>query len=57
MYEFGGRRHFEKIRLKVNVASLKNSIPTRVSKIHLTYNKTGPKAFFMSRSTVLNVPF
>ena len=46
-YELGGRRHFEKIRLKVNVVSRKNSIPTRVSKRSLTYYKTGSKAFFM----------
>ena len=31
-YELGGRRHFEKIRLKVNVASRKYSTPMRVSK-------------------------
>ena len=30
-YELGGRRHFEKIRLKVNFASRKNSTPMRVS--------------------------
>ena len=48
-YELGGRRHFEKIRLKVNVASRKNSTPTRVSKRSLTYYKTGSKAFFMLR--------
>ena len=47
-YELGGRRHFEKIRLKVNVASRKNSNPTCVSKRSLTY-KTGSKAFFMLR--------
>ena len=35
-YELGGRRHFEKIRLKVNVASRKNSTPTRVSNRSLT---------------------
>ena len=29
-YELGGRRHFEKMRLKVNVASRKNSTPKRV---------------------------
>ena len=46
-YELGGRRHFEKMRLKVNVASRKNSTPTRVSKRCLTYYKTGSKAFFM----------
>ena len=46
-YELGGRRHFEKIRLKVNVASRKNSTPKRVSKRSLTSYKTGPKAFFM----------
>ena len=45
-YELGGRRHFEKIRLKVNVASRKNSTPKRVSKRSLTYYKTGSKAFF-----------
>ena len=48
-YELGGRRHFEKIRLKVNVASRKNSTPKRVSKRSLTYYKTGSKAFFMLR--------
>ena len=48
-YELGGRRHFEKIRLKVNVASRKNSTPTLVSKRSLTYYKTGSKAFFMLR--------
>ena len=46
-YELGGRRHFEKIRLKVNVASRKNSTSTRVVKRRLTYYKTGSKAFFM----------
>ena len=44
----GGRRHFEKIRLKVNVASRKNSTPS-VSKRSLAYYKTGSKAFFMLR--------
>ena len=48
-YELGGRRHFEKIRLKVNVASRKNSTPKRVSKRSLSYYKTGSKAFFMLR--------
>ena len=48
-YELGGRRHFEKIRLKVNVASRKNSTPKRLSKRSLTYYKTGSKAFFMLR--------
>ena len=48
-YELGGRRHFEKMRLKVNVASRKNSTPKRVSKRSLTYYKTGSKAFFMLR--------
>ena len=48
-YELGGRRHFEKIRLKVNVASAKNSTPKRVSKRSLTYCKTRLKAFFMLR--------
>ena len=48
-YELGGRRHFEKMRLKVNVASRKNSTPTRVSKRSLAYCKTGSKAFFMLR--------
>ena len=48
-YELGGLRHFEKIRLKVNVASLKNSTPTCVSKRSLTYYETGSKAFFMLR--------
>ena len=65
-YELGGRRHFEKIRLKVNVASRKNSTPKRVIKRKLTYYKTGSKAFFMLRfsatrlsniCTILNVPF
>ena len=37
------------ICLKVNVASRKNSNPTRVSKRSLTYYKTGSKAFFMLR--------
>ena len=46
-YELDGRRHFEKIRLKVNVASLENSTSTRVVKRRLTYYKTGSKAFFM----------
>ena len=45
-YELGGRRYFEKIRLKVNVASRKNSTPKRVPKRSLTYYKTGSKAFF-----------
>ena len=44
-YELGGRRHFEKIRLKVNVASRKSSTPKRVSKRSLTHYKTGSKAF------------
>ena len=48
-YELGGRRHFEKTRLKVNVASRKTSTATRVSKRSLTYYKTGSKAFFMLR--------
>ena len=48
-YELGGRRHFEKMRLKVNVASRKNSTPKRVSKRSLAYNKTGSKALFMLR--------
>ena len=48
-YELGGRRHFEKMRLKVNVASRKNSIPKRVSKRSLTYYKTGSKAFITPR--------
>ena len=48
-YELGGRRHFEKIRLKVNVASRKNSTHKRVSKRSLTSYKTGSKAFFMLR--------
>ena len=47
-YELGGRRHFEKIRLKVNVASRKNCTSTRVVNRRLTYYKTGSKAFFMS---------
>ena len=45
----GWRRHFEKMRLKVNVASRKNSTSKRVSKRSLTYYKTGSKAFFMLR--------
>ena len=48
-YELGGRRHSEKIRLKVNVASRKNSTPKRVSKRSLTSYKTGSKAFFKLR--------
>ena len=48
-YKLGGRRHFEKIRLKVNIASRKNSTPKRISKRSLTYYKTGSKAFFMLR--------
>ena len=42
-YEFDGRRHFEKMRLKVNVASRKNSTPKRVSKRSLTYPKPDQK--------------
>ena len=48
-YELGGQRHFEKMRLKVNVASRKNSTPKRVLKRSLTYYKTGSKGFFMLR--------
>ena len=40
-YELGGRRHFEKIRLKVNVASRKNSTSTHVVSRRLTFYKTG----------------
>ena len=54
-YELGGRRHFEKIRLKVNVASRKNSTPTRVSKRSLTYYKTGSNAFFMYRFSAVRL--
>ena len=46
-YELGGRRHFEKMRLKVNVAVAQNSTPKRVSKRSLTYYKSRSKAFFM----------
>ena len=46
-YELGGQCHFEKIRLKVDVASSENCTCTRVSKRSLTYYKTGLKAFFM----------
>ena len=38
---------YEKIRLKVNVASRKNITSTRVVKRRLTYYKTGSKAFYM----------
>ena len=31
-YKLGGRRHFEKMRLKVHIASHINSTPKRVSK-------------------------
>ena len=55
-YELGGRRHFEKIRLKVNVASRKNSTPKRVSKRSLTYYKTGLKAFFMLSFSATRLP-
>ena len=48
-YELGGRRHFEKIRLKVNVASRKSRTPKRISKRSLTYYRTGSKAFFVLR--------
>ena len=44
-YELGGRRHFEKIRLKITVASRKNSTSTRVVKRRLTYYKTDQKRF------------
>ena len=57
-YELGGRRHFEKMRLKVNVALRKNSTPKRVSKRSLTSYKTGPKTFFMlgfSANTLSNI--
>ena len=47
-YELGGRRHFEKIRLKVNVASRKIA-HLRVFQRSLTYYKTGSKAFFILR--------
>ena len=56
-YELGGRRHFEKIRLKVNVASRKNSTPKRVSKRSLTYYKTGSKAFFMLRFSATRLSY
>ena len=48
-YKLSGRRHFEKMRLKVHITSRKNSTPTRVSKRSLTSDKTGSKAFFMLR--------
>ena len=48
-YELGGRRHFEKIRLKVNVTTRKNSTPKSISKRSLTYYRIGSKAFFMLR--------
>ena len=54
-YELGGRRHFEKMRLKVNVASRKNSTPKRVSKRSLTYYKTGSKALIMPRFSANSV--
>ena len=56
-YELGGRRHFEKITLKVNVASRKNSTPKRVSKRSLTYYKTGSKAFFMLRFSATRLSY
>ena len=56
-YELGGRRHFEKIRLKVNVVSRKNSTPKRVSKRSLTYYKTGSKAFFMLRFSATRLSY
>ena len=56
-YELGGRRHFEKIRLKVNVASRKNSTPKRVSKGSLPYYKTGSKAFFMLRFSATRLSY
>ena len=42
-HKLGGRLYFEKMRHKVNVASRKNSTPTRVSKRSLTYYKTESK--------------
>ena len=48
-YKLGGRRHFEKIRFEVNVASRKNSTPTGGSKRSLTYLKTESETFFMIR--------
>ena len=56
-YELGGRRHFEKIRLKVNVASRKNSTPKCVSKRSLTYYKTESKAFFMLRFSATRLSY
>ena len=56
-YELGGRHHFEKIRLKVNVASRKNSTPKRVSKRSLIYYKTGSKAFFMLRFSATRLSY
>ena len=56
-YELGGRRHFEKIRLKDNVASRKNSTPKRVSKRSLTYYKTGSKAFLMLRFSATRLSY
>ena len=56
-YELGGRRNFEKIRLKVNVVSRKNSTPKRVSKRSLTYYKTGSNAFFMLRFSATRLPY
>ena len=44
-YELSERRHFEKIRLEVNVASLRNSTLARGSK----EVQTESKAFFMLR--------
>ena len=44
-YELGGRRHFEKIRLKVNVASRKNSTPKCLSKRSLLIIKPDQKRF------------
>ena len=55
-YELGGQRHFEKMRLKVKVASRKNSTPTRVSKRSLTYYKTGSKAFIIQQTVEHFVP-
>ena len=56
-YELDGRRHFEKIRLKVNVASRKNSTPKRVTKRSLTYYKTGSKAFLMLRFSATRLSY
>ena len=45
------------MRLKVNVASRKNSTPKRVSKRSLTCYKTGSKAFFMLRFSATRLSY